>query len=302
MGLDGLVLIDKPADMSSRQVVDRLRRLLNVRKAGHFGTLDPFATGLLCVGLGQATKLLPFMSSTDKEYIAVIGFEKFTTTDDLKGETLASFENVAIDLTAVQAWLDGHQGWIEQLPPEYCAQKFNGQPLYKLKRRNQSVSPRPKQVCIAQTEILEHGPDWLKLRVACSRGTYIRSIARELGQALGLGGYLRELRRLQSEGFSIEQALTLEALDAHVAAGTLEVLPLLSGLSLPRARVSDLGARGVVDGKPLRRDWFIDPIRAADGECLVVTDQAGRLLCVARIEQQAETVGRVERGFHPGAI
>ncbi|OPZ60114.1 MAG: tRNA pseudouridine synthase B [Deltaproteobacteria bacterium ADurb.Bin510] len=299
MDLDGLVLIDKPADMSSRQVVDRLRRMLGVRKAGHFGTLDPFATGLLCVALGQATKLLQFMGSDAKEYIATIGFEKFTDTDDLKGQTIANFENVTLDVAAAQAWLDSHQGWFEQVPPEYSAQKLNGQPLYKLKRRNIEVRPRPKPVCITASEILDHGRDWLSVRIACSRGTYIRSIARELGRELGLGGYLRELRRLKSEGFAIEQALTLEEAAQRAADGSLTVIALEQAHRLPQARVAPAYERAVIDGKPLERDWFLDEIAAAADGLFAVTGTAGRLICVARIVDEADAWARVERGFHP---
>ena len=299
MDLNGLVLIDKPADMSSRQVVDRVRRMLNVRKAGHFGTLDPVATGVLCVALGQATKLLPFMSSDAKEYIATIGFEKFTDTDDLKGATLQSFDDAAFELAAAQAWLASHQGWFEQVPPEYSAQKLNGQPLYKLKRRNLEVTPRPKPVCILASEVLDHGRDWLKLRIACSRGTYIRSIAREMGRDLGLGGYLRELRRTRSEGFSIEQALSLEQAAEQAAAGSLKPLPLTAALRLPQTRVDPAYERAVIDGKPLEPGWFLEEPAAAQAECFAVIGSTGRLLCVARVVDEVDVWARVERGFHP---
>jgi len=299
MDLDGIVLIDKPADMSSRQVVDRVRRMLNVRKAGHFGTLDPFATGVLCVALGQATKLLPFMSSDAKEYIATIGFEKFTDTDDLKGATLQSFDDAAFELTAAQAWLASHQGWFEQVPPEYSAQKLNGQPLYKLKRRNIEVTPRPKQVCITDSEILDHGRDWLRVRIACSRGTYIRSIAREMGRDLGLGGYLRELRRTRSEGFALDQALTLERAADLAATGALELLPLTKALKLPVVQVRAEAERWVRDGKPLEAGWLMQDVQAADDDFIAVTGTDGQLLCVTRVARDGEIIGRVERGFHP---
>ena len=146
MDTHGIVLIDKPMHITSRKAVDRVMSILKAKRAGHFGSLDPFATGLLCMGIGQGTKLLPFLQDQEKEYLAVVGFDLFTDRDDFTGEATNRFDNVVVDREEIERWFLQNRGWINQLPPEYCAQKQGGKPLYKLKRANKEVSPRPKQV------------------------------------------------------------------------------------------------------------------------------------------------------------
>ncbi len=298
MGKNGVILIDKPAGMTSRTVVDRVMRQLKVRKAGHFGTLDPFATGLLCIGIGQGTKLLPFMHAHDKEYLATIGFDRFTDTDDLEGETLKIFENVAVDREAAAEWFKAHLGWSNQIPPDYCAQKQNGKPLYKLKRENQEVKPREKQVHIAEAEILEGGEDWLRVRIVCSRGTYIRAIARDLGTDLGCGGYLKELRRLRSEGFSVEQAMRLDDLIDGTAEPKL--LSLADALAMPRVHVTRAGQMGILDGNAIQQAWLMDDLTGDEDSFAAMVNEDEELLCVARIKRCGGIAGYIERGFNPG--
>ncbi|HOJ13965.1 MAG TPA: tRNA pseudouridine(55) synthase TruB [Deltaproteobacteria bacterium] len=294
MGSDGIVLIDKPAGITSRKAVDRVMAALGVKKAGHFGSLDPFATGLLCIGVGQGTKLLPFLQDHPKEYIALIGFERFTDTDDITGQVTASFEGVRVDPGGIRAWFDANRGTIRQVPPVYCAQKHLGKPMYKLKRANKEVSPRPKEVHLFETEILGCGDDWVEVRVVCSRGTYIRSIARDLGTHLGVGGYLRRLKRTKSEGFSLDDA---HAIDALVALGDKAVIPLGEALNIPKARVTKVGAMGIRDGMPIQISWVKDDIEVAQGGLAALTDSEGSLLCIARIRREGGIWGYIERGF-----
>lgn len=294
MALDGIVLLDKPKDITSRKAVDKVMEILIVRRAGHFGSLDPFATGLLCIGIGQGTKLLPFMQANQKEYIAHIGFDMFTDTDDITGRPMQTFEGVHIDEDKLRGWFEENRGWISQLPPDYCAQKLNGRPLYKLKRANMEVSPRPKKVQLEEAEILEVGSDWAKVRIVCSRGTYIRSIARDLGAYLGFGGYLRELRRIRSEGFSLEQALTLEGLSK---AGDKAVIPLLDALNIPKARVTRTGEQGVMNGQSIQLSWVVDDVAAPQDECVAIISMDGNLLCIARVRREGGIWGHIARGF-----
>ncbi len=296
MGTSGIVLIDKPAYITSRKVVDRVMAILNEKRAGHFGSLDPFATGLLCVGIGQGTKLLPFLQHHIKEYIALVGFDMTTDTDDLTGEVLKRFDDVRVDRVRIEEWFDAHRGVISQLPPDYCAQKHGGKPLYKLKRAKQEVSPRPKQVSIDEASILDAGPDWVRVRIVCSRGTYIRSIARDLGAALGVGGYLRELRRTHSEGFSIEKAVSLEAL---AEAKGQALISLEDAISLPKARVTPAGEAGIADGKAILLSWVADDVVAPEGAFVAVHGGAGTLLCIARVRRDGGVWGYIERGFKP---
>lgn len=294
MDIDGIVLLDKPKDITSRKTVDRVMAILNVKRAGHFGSLDPFATGLLCIGVGQGTKLLPFMQAHQKEYIALIGFEMSTDTDDITGAVKERFSGVSIDVMGLKEWFEENKGWINQLPPDYCAQKWKGRPLYKLKRAHKDVNPRPKQVYIEEAEIFEVGPDWASVRIVCSRGTYIRAIARDLGASLGYGGYLRELKRTQSEGFSIGQATTLDALGKK---GDEVVIPLAETLKIPKARVTKTGEAGIRDGKAIQISWVIDDVIAPDGAYVALLNDNGNLLCIARVQREGGLWGSIERGF-----
>jgi tRNA pseudouridine55 synthase len=299
MGKQGVVLIDKPKDITSRKVVDRVMAILRVKRAGHFGSLDPFATGLLCVGVGQGTKLLPFMHAHQKEYIATVGFDMSTDTDDITGSPIQQFRDVSIDIEAAGKWFDQNKGWINQLPPRYCAQKFNGKPLYKLTRANKDVMPRRKQVYIEDTQILDAGTDWLLVRIVCSRGTYIRSIARDLGTFLGYGGYLRELRRVRSEGFHIDDAMTLDAMADKVKNEDNVVIPLSQALHIPKARVTSTGEMGILDGNPIQISWLLDDVEAKEGSYVALINTDMQLLCVARTQQRGGIWGYIERGFRP---
>jgi tRNA pseudouridine55 synthase len=299
VGKQGIVLIDKPKDITSRKVVDRVMAILRVKRAGHFGSLDPFATGLLCIGVGQGTKLLPFMHAHQKEYIATVGFDMSTDTDDITGSPIQKFRNVSIDIEVAGKWFDQNRGWINQLPPRYCAQKFNGKPLYKLTRANKDVMPRPKQVYIEDSQILDAGTDWLLVRIVCSRGTYIRSIARDLGTSLGYGGYLRELRRISSEGFHIDDAMTLDDMADKVKNEDNVVIPLSQALHIPKARVTSTGEMGILDGNPIQISWLLDDVEAKEGSYVALVNTDMQLLCVARAQQRGGIWGYIERGFRP---
>ncbi|HQH99697.1 MAG TPA: tRNA pseudouridine(55) synthase TruB [Deltaproteobacteria bacterium] len=299
MGKQGIVLIDKEKGITSRKVVDQVMKTLKVKRAGHFGSLDPFATGLLCIGIGQGTKLLPFMHAHQKEYIATIGFDMTTDTDDITGNALARFQDVCLDIDAARDWFKGNLGWINQIPPRYCAQKYQGKPLYKLTRANMDVHPREKQVHIEDAEILKWGSDWMDVRIVCSRGTYIRSIARDLGVHLGYGGYLRSLRRLQSEGFQVEDAVTIEELKDKIEKGIDVVIPLSKALHIPKARVIPIGQRGIMEGNPIQSSWVVDHVEAIEGNYVAMTNSEGHLLCVARYQPSGGIWGYIERGFRP---
>ncbi len=299
MGKQGIVLIDKPEGITSRKALDKVMAILKVKRAGHFGTLDPFATGLLCIGLGQGTKLLPFMNEQEKEYVATIGFDMCTDTDDITGTPIERFDNVSIDIGKALSWFDQHKGWIDQLPPRYCAQKVNGKPLYRLTRANQDVQPRRKKVFIESTEILDYGADWIKARITCSRGTYIRSIARDLGISLGYGGYLRELRRFRSEGFHIDDAMSLSALEEKLSAGKDVVIPLSSAVHMPKVRVTRTGESAILDGNPIQVSWLLDKVEVSQGGYVAMVNTDMQLLCIARSQPCAGIWGYIERGFRP---
>lgn len=299
MGKQGIVLIDKADNITSRKVVDQVMKALKIKRAGHFGSLDPFATGLLCIGVGQGTKLLPFMHAHQKEYVATIGFDMTTDTDDVTGNPIERFDNAAVDIESAKGWFNDHTGWINQMPPRYCAQKYQGKPLYKLTRANVDVQPREKQVYIEEVEVLQSGPDWMDVRIICSRGTYIRSIARDLGASLGYGGYLRRLRRIRSEGFHVEDALGLDELARRIEGGSDVVIPLSDALHIPKARVIPAGQRGILEGNPILFSWIRDEIEVMEGNYIAMINDDRQLLCVARYQPSGGIWGYIERGFRP---
>lgn len=207
---NGIIIIDKPAGWTSMDVCAKLRGILHEKRVGHAGTLDPMATGVLPVFVGQATKAVSFAENGRKVYEAVLQLGRVTDTQDTTGETL---EERAVTITAddVRAALPRFLGEIEQIPPMYSAIKVNGQKLYDLARQGKEVARKPRRITIydfALTEELGNGQ--YALRVECSKGTYIRTLCHDLGQALGCGGCMAALRRTEASGFGIGEAVTLE--------------------------------------------------------------------------------------------
>jgi tRNA pseudouridine55 synthase len=224
--MNGVLVIDKPAGMTSHDVVHRVRKLLNERSVGHLGTLDPMATGVLPLVLGRMTRLAQFYTSSDKEYEGEIQFGFATTTFDAEGDALGECNAGAMALTLeqVRAAAVRFQGEIEQTPPAFSAKKVQGVPAYKLARRNQDVELKPVPVTIFVFEIESVADSRARFRARVSSGTYVRCIAHELGQALGVGGHLACLRRTASGEFKMEDAVTLERLAAKCEARAHEDL------------------------------------------------------------------------------
>ncbi|MDD2903312.1 MAG: tRNA pseudouridine(55) synthase TruB, partial [Syntrophales bacterium] len=208
--LSGILLIDKPAGPSSFEVVRRVRKALKVRKAGHGGTLDPFATGLLLLCIGEATKLVPFLMPEPKTYRAQVKLGEETDTQDLTGQVVARSEELPAPAQVYEA-AAGFVGEIEQVPPMYSALRHQGKRLYQLARRGETVEVKPRKVTIYSLEVLEVDLPRVRLQVRCSPGTYIRTLAADLGQALGCGAHLAALRRLAVGPFKVAEALALEA-------------------------------------------------------------------------------------------
>ena len=207
---NGIIIIDKPAGWTSMDVCAKLRGILHEKRVGHAGTLDPMATGVLPVFVGQATKAVSFAENGRKVYEAVLQLGRVTDTQDTTGETL---EERAVTVTAddVRAALPRFLGEIEQIPPMYSAIKVNGQKLYDLARQGKEVARKPRRITIYDLALTEElGNGRYALRVECSKGTYIRTLCHDLGQALGCGGCMAALRRTEASGFGIGEAVTLE--------------------------------------------------------------------------------------------
>ncbi|MDY7042024.1 MAG: tRNA pseudouridine(55) synthase TruB [Chloroflexota bacterium] len=216
--LRGILPLDKPAGWTSHDVVAHVRRQLGVRRAGHAGTLDPMATGLLLVCVGQATRVAEYLMRGDKVYQAQIRLGITTDTDDATGPVIAQ-QAVNVDEETVRAALAGFVGTIQQVPPRYSAIKQNGRPLYKLARAGIDPPRKPRQVTIHRIDSLTWNPPDLTIEVACSSGTYIRALARDLGEHLNCGGHLSGLIRLASGHFTLKHARSLDELEAASAEG-----------------------------------------------------------------------------------
>ncbi len=208
-----MLLLDKPVGLTSNQALQTVKRLLNACKAGHTGSLDPIATGLLPLFFGEATKLTQFLLNADKRYWTVFQLGVSTTTFDSEGETTAT-RPVTAARRDIERALQRFHGEIEQIPPMYSAIKHHGEALYKLARAGVEVEREPRRVTVHEIKVLEFQDNRLTLEIACSKGTYVRSLAQDLGEVLGCGAHVVELRRLAIGDVDIEKAVSLDRLQA----------------------------------------------------------------------------------------
>ena len=209
--MNGIVIVDKPQDWTSQDVTARLRRVFNTRRIGHGGTLDPMATGVLPVFVGRATRGVEFFEHAEKTYETVLRLGLTTTTEDVWGETVEE-RPVSVTREQVEETLEQFRGEILQVPPMYSALKVNGQKLCDLARRGKEVERKPRPITIHQLTLLEMGENTIRLRVCCSKGTYIRTLCKDIGEALGCGGCMAELRRVTAGEYTIEEAVPLQVL------------------------------------------------------------------------------------------
>jgi tRNA pseudouridine55 synthase len=285
MTVDGVLVLDKPAGMTSHDVVDRVRRVFGTRKVGHAGTLDPDATGVLVLGLGRATRFLMYSQDAPKRYSAVAQFGVTTTTQDASGEIVSTSSAANLDRSAVLAATRPFVGAIEQLPPMVSAVKVRGERLYRKARRGEEVDrpPRPVTVYEFDVTVFEPGPQArATLSVECSAGTYVRTLVHDLGQRLGCGAHLSSLCRTAAGGFTLEDAVALQKLEADCLRPLEEIVRPLARLD-----IDDDQAAAVGNGKPITAPPSVaeKELRAllADGRLLAVYRRVGDLL-------KAETV------------
>jgi tRNA pseudouridine55 synthase len=220
--VDGVIVVDKPREWTSHDVVNKMRRFAGTRKVGHLGTLDPSATGVLPLVIGRATRLAQFYTRNDKIYEGVVHFGYSTDSYDGDGERTSDEVSATLDREALETVMSQFRGPFEQVPPPVSAKKIGGRPAYELARKHQPVELAPVPVEVYSLGILGINGCEAEVRVHCSAGTYLRSIAHEAGQALGCGAFLKSLRRTASGDFKIEQARTLEDLAALAAEGRIE--------------------------------------------------------------------------------
>jgi len=251
--LNGILLIDKPHGMTSNQVLQKAKRILQACKAGHTGSLDPIATGLLPLCFGEATKVSQFMLDADKQYWVRIKLGEATTTYDIEGEVVSTGA-VNVDRRQIEKALESFTGTISQLPPMYSAVKQGGQALYKLAREGKEVERSSREVTVYRIDLLEFDGEYLELEILCSKGTYVRTIAHDLGQMLGCGAHVVELRRLGVGDFKIDEAVALEDVEELQSPEEVEqlLLPVDEALlGLPDVTLTSLATHYLLQGQPV---------------------------------------------------
>ena len=263
--IDGALLLDKPVGLSSNAALQRAKRIYGAAKAGHAGTLDPLASGLLLVLFGEATKFAGPLLDANKEYLATVKLGERTATGDAEGVVLEK-KDVHLERDQLLAVLDRFRGEIDQVPPMHSALKHEGTPLYRLARRGQEVERAPRRVRISELQLTQLQGASLAMRVVCSKGTYIRVLAEDIGAALGCGAHLSALRRTASGDFRVEGAVTLQALEEfRPEERRRRLLPLPALLAgLPRAEL------GAAEEARLRQGQALKISGLRQGLCAVV--------------------------------
>jgi tRNA pseudouridine55 synthase len=294
--MNGLLVIDKPEGLTSHDVVNRVRRILKTKRVGHTGTLDPFATGVMVILVGQATRLAQFLDKDEKEYEALVRVGWETDTGDRTGmrTAVSGMRNAEVErIIAETDWeevLSQFRGRIEQIPPMYSAKKVDGKKLYELARKGIAIQREPVTVNIRKLEILNSDEfriphSAIRIHVVCSAGTYIRTLAEDIGRAIGTGAHLEELRRTRAGRFELSRSLTLEEL-AELAEPAIALLPATEAVAhlrqfiLPPARVEK--ARNGLSSR------FAG--EAADGEAIQMLDEDGDLIAVGTYNAAENTV------------
>lgn len=285
MGLNGIMLVDKPCDWTSHDVVGKLRGILHERRIGHSGTLDPMATGLLVVFVGRATRAVEFAEADSKEYIAGLRLGISTDTQDITGNTLKSSNSLPSKAELEQA-LSAFKGEISQIPPMYSAIKVGGRKLYELARRGESVERKPRRVTIDKLDIIGENESDYVLDVVCSKGTYIRTLCNDIGDTLGCGGCMSSLRRVKAGAFSIEKAHTIDEIQAAADNGGLDeiIIPVDRLFSTyPELTVRDTAEKKLRNGNVIK-------LAAPNGTYRVYTETGGFLLLGEVADNKLKTI------------
>jgi len=292
--VDGVLLLDKPSGLSSNAALQRARRVLQAEKGGHTGTLDPLASGLLPLCFGEATKFAQFLLDADKAYRATVRFGIATDTLDAEGQVVGT-QPVTLDETQVRALLPGLTGPQLQTPPAHAALKFRGRAYYDYARAGEDIPRQPRAITVHALSLVGwQAPDAL-IDVTCSKGTYVRVLAADLGARAGCGAHLAALRRLRTGGFDVADAITLEALETlppgQAAGHLLPVHTLLAGL--PRAELDEVAAAAFLQGRAVAVPGAIDGPHGVflHGRVLGVADVAGGLAQPRRTVAAPASVG-----------
>jgi len=286
--MDGIINVYKPLGLSSHGVVSRVRHILNMKRVGHTGTLDPMAEGVLPICIGQGTKASDMLTDSDKQYRAVLRLGVVTDSQDMQGEILEERE-VTCTVAEVEAAVKAFEGEISQIPPMYSAIKVGGKKLYELARKGIEVERKPRQVTIKKIQIEEINLPFVTMLVDCSKGTYIRTLCNDIGDKLGCGGAMDSLIRTKAGGFSIEDAISLEQLEAD--GGERHLVGLNQVFDVyPSVTVDVKGEARVRNGQLLK-------CNVPDGTYRVVSE-SGMLLCIS---QATDGILKMKKSFYGGS-
>lgn len=293
--MDGILVIDKPAGLTSHDVVNKVRRLISSKKVGHAGTLDPFATGVLVLGFNQGTKALNFLKEDDKEYEATLRLGIETDTLDRDGRILRETPCPDIGDGDMEKILASFIGKQSQLPPKFSAIKKDGVPLYKLARKGVDVEVSPREIEIYGMTIIRLEMPDVSFRVRCSSGTYVRSLARDIGIKAGCGAYLESLRRIRSGRFGIEKAIPMERLKGMGEGWCEAAIGLREALSLPEVEIDSLKAEMIRMGKEFFLEDLVPGGTVPEGVFMLTFDKD----LVAVAEEGENRKLRLLRVFNP---
>jgi tRNA pseudouridine55 synthase len=313
MRIDGLLVVDKPEGITSLDVVREVKRRFSVKKAGHIGTLDPFATGVLPVVLNEGTKLVPFLGDEPKEYEAVIKLGEETTTEDLTGEVILRKPWEGVTPEVIQAVVQTFVGKIQQIPPMFSAVKINGKPLYRWARKGVEVDRKEREVEIFNLSIEAMDLPLVHFRISCSKGTYVRTLGKDIGRRIGCGAHLFRLRRIRTGSFTLEQAVSWERLEGFRGAESLS--PWLISLTEALGRLPEvIGDERLIEKVRLGREIVARDLSSHllppfdEGMRVKIVSPVDGLVAVSNSEVKSTEVGlggpervvlRPVRVFHP---
>lgn len=282
--MNGILLIDKPAGMTSHDVVDRVRKAAGMRRVGHTGTLDPAATGLLVLCLGTATRLSEHFTALGKTYEGTMRLGLTTTSYDLEGEVLSEAPVPPLEGHAIQEHCNQFTGDLEQIPPMVSAVRIGGERLYKKARKGETVERPPRSVHVDSFEVLSYAAPDALVRVTCSSGTYVRSLCHDVGSAIGCGAVLATLRRIAVGRHHVEQAIPLDQLETAEQVAE-RLLPMGSALDLPVGILDPAALPTLTNGGTLTSGDLLEGCPVVSG-WLQVKDEEGTLLALAQVDSQ----------------
>ncbi|MGQ9617425.1 MAG: tRNA pseudouridine(55) synthase TruB [Candidatus Aminicenantia bacterium] len=282
--IHGIILLDKPEGKTSFKMVQEVKKILRVKKAGHFGTLDPFSSGLLIIGLGKSTRLFNYFLKERKLYQARIRLGYATDSYDREGRPLGEEKKVNIERKEVEKVLKEFEGEVWQIPPPFSSKKVSGKPSYLLARRGKIIKHPPKPVHIYFIELLKYESPFIEVKVQCSSGTYLRTLAYDIGERLKVGGHLWELRRLKIGEFDVSKAITIERLKEDFEKGDAlkDIIPIESVLDhYPKIIVKYEIVKKVLNGNPIKPTEILKRYSGV-GDSIRIFSPDGRFIAIAK--------------------